>query len=128
MGIIGPNGAGKSTLLKALLNLIPKDSGEIRMLGSELKEVRKRIAYVPQRSAIDWDFPITVRETVLLGTYPSIRVLKRPGRKEKELALKCLEKVDMLSFKNRQIGELSGTATASFPSSCACSTNGLVFA
>jgi len=108
VGIIGPNGAGKSTLLKALLNLIPKDSGEISLLGSGLKEVRKRIAYVPQRSAIDWDFPITVRETVLLGTYPSIRVLKRPGRKEKELALKCLEKVDMLSFKNRQIGELSG--------------------
>ncbi|WP_438314501.1 metal ABC transporter ATP-binding protein [Sporosarcina sp. FA9] len=107
-GIIGPNGAGKSTLLKAILNLIPKSGGEITILGSPLKEVRKQIAYVPQRSAIDWDFPIRVKEAVLIGTYPSIRFLKRPGRKEKEFALKCLEKVDMLEFQNRQIGELSG--------------------
>ncbi|NYF25255.1 metal ABC transporter ATP-binding protein [Sporosarcina sp. JAI121] len=108
VGIIGPNGAGKSTLLKALLNLIPKDKGEITILGSELKEVRKRIAYVPQRSTIDWDFPITVKDTVLIGTYPTIGLLRRPGRLEKELALKCLEKVDMTEFQNRQIGELSG--------------------
>lgn len=108
VGVIGPNGAGKSTLLKVLLNLIPKDKGEITILGSTLKEVRKRIAYVPQRSTIDWDFPITVKDTVLIGTYPTIGLLKRPGRKEKELALKCLEKVDMVEFKNRQIGELSG--------------------
>jgi len=107
-GIIGPNGAGKSTLLKAILNLIPKNSGEITILDSPLKEVRKQIAYIPQRSAIDWDFPIRVKEAVLIGTYPSIRFLKRPGRKEKEFALKCLEKVDMLEFQNRQIGELSG--------------------
>ncbi len=108
VGVIGPNGAGKSTLLKVLLNLIPKDKGDITILGSTLKEVRKRIAYVPQRSTIDWDFPITVKDTVLIGTYPTIGVLKRPGRKEKELALKCLEKVDMVEFQNRQIGELSG--------------------
>ena len=92
VGIIGPNGAGKSTLLKVLLNLIPKDKGEMTILGSTLKEVRKRIAYVPQRSTIDWDFPITVKDTVLIGTYPTIGLLKRPGRKEKELALKCLGK------------------------------------
>jgi manganese transport system ATP-binding protein len=108
VGIIGPNGAGKSTLLKVLLNLIPKDKGEITILGSALKEVRKRIAYVPQRSTIDWDFPITVKDTVLIGTYPTMGILKRPGRKEKELALNCLEKVDMVEFQNRQIGELSG--------------------
>lgn len=108
VGIIGPNGAGKSTLLKAILNLIPKSKGEIIVLGSEINVARKRIAYVPQRSTIDWDFPITVKETVLIGTYPTIRLLKKPGRKEKEWALKCLEKVDMLEFQNRQIGELSG--------------------
>ncbi|MFJ7934753.1 metal ABC transporter ATP-binding protein [Sporosarcina sp. NPDC096371] len=108
VGIIGPNGAGKSTLLKALLNLIQADKGEMVILGASLKEVRKRIAYVPQRSTIDWDFPITVKDTVLIGTYPTLGILKRPGRKEKELALKCLEKVDMLAFQNRQIGELSG--------------------
>lgn len=107
-GIIGPNGAGKSTLLKAVLNLIPKNSGEITILDSTLKVVRKQIAYIPQRSAIDWDFPIRVKEAVLIGTYPSLNFLKRPGRKEKEFALKCLEKVDMLEFQNRQIGELSG--------------------
>jgi manganese transport system ATP-binding protein len=108
VGIIGPNGAGKSTLLKVLLNLISKDKGEITILGSALKEVRKRIAYVPQRSTIDWDFPITVKDTVLIGTYPTVGLLKRPGRKERELALNCLEKVDMTEFQNRQIGELSG--------------------
>lgn len=108
VGIIGPNGAGKSTLLKALLNLIPKDKGKITVLGSQSKDVRKRIAYVPQRSAIDWDFPITVKETVLIGTYPAVGILKRPGRKEKEWALQCLEKVDMLPYQDRQIGELSG--------------------
>lgn len=108
VGIIGPNGAGKSTLLKVLLNLISKDKGDITILGSTLKEVRKRIAYVPQRSTIDWDFPITVKDTVLIGTYPTVGLLKRPGRKERELALKCLEKVDMVEFQNRQIGELSG--------------------
>ena len=99
---------GSPLCLKSLLNLIPKDKGEITILGSTLKEVRKRIAYVPQRSTIDWDFPITVKDTVLIGTYPTVGLLKRPGRKEKELALKCLEKVDMFEFQNRQIGELSG--------------------
>ncbi|MCG7335589.1 metal ABC transporter ATP-binding protein [Sporosarcina sp. ACRSM] len=108
VGIIGPNGAGKSTLLKSILNLISKDKGEISILGASLKEVRKRIAYVPQRSTIDWDFPITVKDTVLIGTYPTIGVLKRPGKREKEWALKCLEKVDMIEFQDRQIGELSG--------------------
>lgn len=108
VGIIGPNGAGKSTLLKSILNLISIDKGEISILGASLKEVRKRIAYVPQRSTIDWDFPITVKDTVLIGTYPTMGVLKRPGKKEKEWALKCLEKVDMIEFQDRQIGELSG--------------------
>lgn len=108
VGIIGPNGAGKSTLLKSLLNLIAKDKGEITILGGGLKEVRKRIAYVPQRSTIDWDFPITVKDTVLIGTYPTIGVLKRPRKIEKKWALKCLEKVDMVEFRDRQIGELSG--------------------
>ena len=99
---------GSPLCLKYYLNLISKDKGDITILGSTLKEVRKRIAYVPQRSTIDWDFPITVKDTVLIGTYPTVGLLKRPGRKERELALKCLEKVDMVEFQNRQIGELSG--------------------
>lgn len=108
VGIIGPNGAGKSTLLKALLELIPRDTGEILMEGKDISEVRKRIAYVPQRSNIDWDFPITVIDTVLLGTYPNLGIFKRPKKKEKALANNCLEKVGMGEFANRQIGELSG--------------------
>lgn len=108
LGIIGPNGAGKSTLLKALLNLVPIDKGSIEILGSTLKENRKKIAYVPQRSEFDWDFPIHVLDVVLIGTYPILGVFKRPKKKEKEWAYQCLEKVGMEKFHNRQIGELSG--------------------
>lgn len=108
VGIIGPNGAGKSTLLKALLNLIPKDQGDILICDRAVKDIRKQIAYVPQRNDIDWDFPITVMDTVIMGTYPSLGILKRPGKKEKAWALNCLQRVGMESYVDRQIGELSG--------------------
>ncbi|MEK3890515.1 metal ABC transporter ATP-binding protein [Bacillus sp. FSL K6-3431] len=108
VGIIGPNGAGKSTLIKALLGLIPIDKGKIRILKKEVKDVRRQIAYVPQRSNIDWDFPISVLETVILGTYPNLRPFRKPKKMEKELAYESLKKVGMESFKDRQIGELSG--------------------
>ena len=108
VGIIGPNGAGKSSLLKALLNLIQKEKGEIAILGKTIKEMRTKVAYVPQRSSIDWDFPITVFDTVLLGTYPKLGVFKRPKKIDKAFAYECLEKVGMTEFRNRQIGELSG--------------------
>lgn len=108
VGIIGPNGAGKSTLLKAVLGLIPRDKGSVQILNQEMKDVRKKIAYVPQRNNIDWDFPISVIDTVLIGTYPKLGMFKKPKKVDKELATQCLEKVDMLEFKNRQIGELSG--------------------
>ncbi|MCQ6274208.1 metal ABC transporter ATP-binding protein [Bacillus sp. V3B] len=108
VGVIGPNGAGKSTLLKALLSLIPKDKGEVQIYGKSFKELRKSVAYVPQRSNIDWDFPITVLDTVLLGTYPNLGLFKKPKKKEKEWALQCLQRVGMGGFSKRQIGELSG--------------------
>lgn len=108
VGVIGPNGAGKSTLIKAMLELIPRDTGEIEINGSHIKKVRKSVAYVPQRSNIDWDFPITVIDTVLLGTYPNLGLFKRPKKKEKALAYECLQKVRMEEFSERQIGELSG--------------------
>ncbi|MBN9654774.1 metal ABC transporter ATP-binding protein [Halobacillus sp. GSS1] len=108
VGIIGPNGAGKSTFLKAMLNLIPRDKGEIRILGKTVKEVRKKIAYVPQRNDIDWDFPITVLDAVLIGTYPNLKLFKRPKKKDKEWAMECLGRVGMEDFSKRQIGELSG--------------------
>ncbi|MET3576594.1 metal ABC transporter ATP-binding protein [Bhargavaea ullalensis] len=107
-GIIGPNGAGKSTLMKAVLGLLHTDRGTVRFDGKPLKEMRKRIAYVPQRSSIDWDFPINVRDTVLLGSYPSLGLIRRPGKAEKEEALQSLRKVGMEEFANRQIGQLSG--------------------
>ncbi|WP_075618668.1 metal ABC transporter ATP-binding protein [Paenisporosarcina indica] len=108
VGIIGPNGAGKSTLLKSLLNLISIDKGEVQILGKSIKEMRTKVAYVPQRSNIDWDFPITVIDTVLLGTYPNLGIFKRPKKSDKAWALECLEKVGIAEFRHRQIGELSG--------------------
>ncbi|WP_368502868.1 metal ABC transporter ATP-binding protein (plasmid) [Alkalihalophilus sp. As8PL] len=108
VGIIGPNGAGKSTLLKSMLNLIPKDKGEINIEGKSIKEMREKIAYVPQRSTIDWDFPITVIDTVLIGTYPKLGLFKRPKKRERERAYECLKKVGMKEYSQRQIGELSG--------------------
>src|SRR5699024_4846078 len=73
-----------------------------------MKEVRKKIAYVPQRSQIDWDFPITVRDTVLLGTFPRLGLFRRPKKADRQWAEQCLAKVDMKEFSKRQIGELSG--------------------
>jgi manganese transport system ATP-binding protein len=108
VGIIGPNGAGKSTLLKALLNLIPKDKGVVQIHGKSFNDQRKTVAYVPQRSNIDWDFPITVLDTVLIGTYPKLGYFKKPKKKEKEWALQCLQRVGMEDYSKRQIGELSG--------------------
>ncbi len=108
LGIIGPNGAGKSTLLKAILNLISIDSGSIKIFGGSLKENRNRIAYVPQRNQYDWDFPIHVMDAVLIGTYPSLGIFKRPKKSDKAWALECLEKVGLAQYANRQIGELSG--------------------
>lgn len=108
IGIIGPNGAGKSTLMKAMLHLIPRESGTIHIGGKPIKQIRHKIAYVPQRSNIDWDFPITVRDTVLLGTYPNLKLFRRPRKADKEWAYHCLEKVGMEEFSKRQISELSG--------------------
>ncbi|MBF0753688.1 metal ABC transporter ATP-binding protein [Jeotgalicoccus nanhaiensis] len=108
IGIIGPNGSGKSTLMKAVLNLTAKDSGEVQINEKTLEEVRGNIAYIPQRSNIDWDFPILVRDTVLLGTYPKLGLFNRPKTKEKKIAEEALKKVGMEDFADKQIGELSG--------------------
>ncbi|MGN7471109.1 metal ABC transporter ATP-binding protein [Brevibacillus sp. SAFN-007a] len=108
VGVIGPNGAGKSTMIKAMLGLIGKDKGDVLFSGKEVNEVRKQVAYVPQRSQIDWTFPITVMDTVLIGTYPSIGWFRFPKKKEKAWAMECLRKVGLEDFAKRQIGELSG--------------------
>ena len=108
IGIIGHNGAGKSTLIKGMLDLIHRDRGDVRIDGKKITKMRKQIAYVPQRSNIDWDFPILVRDTVLLGTYPRLGLFKRPTKTDKKWADECLDKVNMLDYRDRQIGELSG--------------------
>lgn len=108
IGIIGPNGAGKSTLIKSMLELIKKDTGEVSFAGMTIKQARKKIAYVPQRATIDWDFPILVRDTVLLGSYPKLGIFNRPKKADREWAHACLKKVGMEDYANRQIGELSG--------------------
>ncbi|WP_091495613.1 metal ABC transporter ATP-binding protein [Amphibacillus marinus] len=108
VGIIGPNGAGKSTLLKALLGLVPIDRGEITINNKPLKQIRRNIAYVPQRNIIDWDFPITVLDTVVMGNFPNLTLFKRPSKQQKAFALSCLEKVQMADLRHRQISELSG--------------------
>jgi len=106
--IVGPNGAGKSTLLKAILKLIPISSGTIKFFGRPLKEMRREVAYVPQRSEVDWDFPTTVLDVVMMGSYGKLGWIKPPGRKERQEALEALEKVSMTEFADRQIRELSG--------------------
>ncbi|RXI99426.1 metal ABC transporter ATP-binding protein [Anaerobacillus alkaliphilus] len=107
VGIIGPNGAGKSTLIKAILGL-EKHIGEIEIFGKTIKEMRKKISYVPQRSAIDFDFPVLVEDVVLMGRYSFIPWYKRASLKDKEIAKEALEKVGMTEFAKRQIGQLSG--------------------
>jgi manganese/zinc/iron transport system ATP- binding protein len=107
-GVIGPNGAGKSTLLKAALGLVPVVGGSVRFFGAPLDRVRGRVGYVPQRETVDWDFPVSVTDVVLMGTFPRLGWFRRPGRKERSLAAECLERVGMTEFADRQIGRLSG--------------------
>ena len=108
MAIVGPNGAGKSTLIKAILGIIKPIAGSVAIYGKEYDEQRKLVAYVPQKGSVDWDFPTTALDVVMMGTYGSLGWIKRPGRKEKKAALEALEMVGMLAFKNRQISQLSG--------------------
>lgn len=108
LAIVGPNGAGKTTLIKSMLNLIEKASGKVFFLDKKYEDVRKKIAYVPQRNSVDWEFPATVLEVVLMGTYGRLGWIKRPGKKEKEEARQALEKVGMSEFESRHISQLSG--------------------
>lgn len=108
VGIVGPNGAGKSTFIKAVLGLIPQMSGKIEFFQKKLKEVRQRIAYVPQRETVDWDFPITVRELVVMGRYGYLGLFQRPRESDWAMADYHLNLVGMSGFENRQISQLSG--------------------
>jgi manganese/zinc/iron transport system ATP- binding protein len=106
--IVGPNGSGKSTLLRAALGLVPADAGRSTVLGQPARQAMRRVAYVPQREAVDWDFPITVREVVEMGRYPSAGWVRRVGREDRRIVDESLERVGMTAFARRQIGQLSG--------------------
>lgn len=108
VGIIGPNGAGKSTLIKAILGLIPKASGDIKIYGKDYQPRDRVVGYVPQRGSVDWDFPTNALDVVLMGRYGHIGWFKRPGKKDVELAKECLRKVGMEAYADRQISQLSG--------------------
>ncbi|MEP2027294.1 MAG: metal ABC transporter ATP-binding protein [Paracoccaceae bacterium] len=106
--IIGPNGAGKSTLLKAALGIIKPLSGRVTVFGQPVEDQRHRIAYVPQRASVDWDFPTRVLDVVMMGLYRELGLLGRVRAKHRAAALECLERVGMVEFAERQIGQLSG--------------------
>lgn len=111
MAVVGPNGAGKTTLLKAMLGLLVPVTGTVNFFKEKennLRKLKNKVAYVPQSGSVDWDFPATVLDIVLMGCYGRLGFIRRPGKKEKEMAMECLQKVGMEAFHNRQISQLSG--------------------
>ena len=108
VGFLGPNGAGKSTLFKAMLDLLEVDNGTVKIEGQSIDKVRKKVVYVPQKNNVDWQFPATVFDIVMMGRYPHKKVFQRLNQTDEEIATQALEEVGMTAFKNRQIGELSG--------------------
>ncbi len=111
--VIGPNGAGKSTLIKTMMDFIEPVMGTVSYSIEENSEwsyekAKKHIAYVPQNTTVDWDFPATVLDVVLMGRYGHLGWFKRPGKKDKEMAKRMLEKVGLPTFAKRQISQLSG--------------------
>jgi ABC-type Mn2+/Zn2+ transport system ATPase subunit len=110
VGLLGPNGSGKSTLLKSVLDLVPKLSGTVSLDGQSLEGVQQkvRVAYVPQHNDVDWDFPISVEEVVLLGCQGRLGLCGRPGAAERRATDAAIERMDMQKYRHAQIGELSG--------------------
>ena len=108
VGVIGPNGSGKSTFIKAILGFVKPDHGTVQLFGEDDGNISGRIAYVPQRGSVDWDFPITVREVAAMGRYSKRRWWQNLRRRDYRMADEALEKVRMSDFAKRQIGQLSG--------------------
>jgi manganese/iron transport system ATP-binding protein len=108
VGVIGPNGSGKSTLIKSILGFVKPDVGEVRLFGENAEKSKGRVAYVPQRGSVDWDFPITVREVAMMGRYGKVPWWRDLSRRDREITDEALEMVRMSDFRNRQIGQLSG--------------------
>lgn len=108
VGIVGPNGAGKSTLLKAVMDLIPRASGRVRVFGKTYRENRHRVGYVPQRESVDWDFPVDALDVVTMGLYGKIGWLKPVRKKHRQAAMEALDRVGIADLARRQISQLSG--------------------
>lgn len=110
MAVVGPNGAGKTTLIKAMLGLIKPVTGAVRFFDGDLdiRALKNKIGYVPQSGSVDWDFPATVLDVVLMGCYGKLGWIRRPRRADVELARQTLQKVGMLAYASRQISQLSG--------------------
>lgn len=108
VAIIGPNGAGKSSLLKAALGLIPRLTGEVHVFGEPVERARARVAYVPQRSSVDWEFPARARDVVMMGLQAELGIFRWPGREHRARARAALAAVGMEAYEHRQIGKLSG--------------------
>jgi manganese/zinc/iron transport system ATP- binding protein len=108
MAIVGPNGAGKTTLIKSVLDLVRPAAGDILVNGAPYSEQRQQVAYVPQRGSVDWDFPTSVLDVVMMGLYGKLGWIRRPGAAQRSSALDALAKVGMTDYANRQISQLSG--------------------
>lgn len=108
LAVVGPNGAGKTTLIKAVLGLIKPSAGRVKIFGLPVDNQRHLIGYVPQRTTVDWDFPTNAKDVVTMGRYGHLGWFRRPGARDKELALEALDKVGMVDFADRHISQLSG--------------------
>ncbi len=108
MAIVGPNGAGKTTLIKAILGLVRPAAGKVLIYGQPYRQQRHLVGYVPQRGSVDWDFPTSVQDVVMMGRYGTLGWVRRPGPAERAAAVEALEKVGMRDYAERQISQLSG--------------------
>lgn len=108
--LVGVNGAGKSTIFKAIMGFVPLADGSVEILGLSAREALRRnlVAYVPQAEEVDWDFPVLVEDVVMMGRYGHMNFLRIPTRRDHDMVTRALERVNMLDYRKRQIGELSG--------------------
>jgi ABC-type Mn2+/Zn2+ transport system ATPase subunit len=107
-GLVGPNGSGKSTLLRVILGLHRPWRGEVRLFGQKIDGAHRLLGYMPQVELVDWNFPVSVFDVVMMGRYGRLGLLRRPSRRDREVVWRCLEQVGMADLAQRQIGELSG--------------------
>ena len=108
IAIVGPNGSGKTTLIKTILDLVPRAAGQVLIFGEPYRQQRHRVGYVPQRTSVDWDFPVSALDVVAMGMYRKIGWLRPVSRKYRDAAKQALDRVGMVDFAGRQINQLSG--------------------